>query len=88
MKYFWLSCGEDGDYRFSICDEDDVLTSLQERINDGDMEDPSEKFYSAEEVAQLPWGGDPNYWRKAILIKGEIIVPKAKEVVKRVELAP
>ena len=30
---------------------------------------------------------DPNYWgRRVLLIKGEIVVPKAKEVVTKVEV--
>ena len=70
-----IHCDEDGDKRFEIIPEEKFLKDM----NDGSYGD-NPKFASPDEKI------DMDYFCGYILIRGEIIQPKAVDVVKRYEL--
>ena len=77
MSYFLIRCSEDGDIYVSQY----AAGQMESNLNDPDSGYKIEEF-----VDKLP-DCDPNYWKgKMILIKGEIVVPKVKEVATRVTL--
>lgn len=69
MAYFLIRTSEDG-IRIEVVKPADLAKELR----DGE--------YDVEEFcAVLPKASDPQYWgAKCVLIKGEIVVPKAVEV--------
>ena len=77
MSYFIVSCSEDGDVYVS-----EHTTEQLEKMLNG----PEPDYRIGDFVDKIPdhnvayWGG------RSIIIKGEIIVPKAKEVVTKVTL--
>jgi hypothetical protein len=72
-----ISCSEDGDHRVEVIEEAVLLTRLNEKYYG---ENP--RFLHEANVRQ-PSGGtlDLNYAHGYILIRGEVIQPKAKTVV-------
>ena len=77
MSYFIVSCSEDGDTSVSEYTAEQLEAKLNGPEPDykvGDFNDKMSDF-------------NANSWsRKMILIKGEIIMPKVKEVVTKVTL--
>jgi hypothetical protein len=77
MKYFLIHVSEDGDIYLS----EYTAEQLEKMLNGPDPEYRIEDFLDKVPDRNLAyWGG------RAILIKGEIVVPKAKEVVTKVTL--
>lgn len=70
-KYFVISNG-DGDTYISMISKEELLIRLNEN-------------YWGEDVVffdEMPSQRDTNYWgEKVLIIKGEVAVPKAKEVI-------
>ena len=81
MKYFVISCSEDGHAFVDVYDRDRLLTDL--KLKDQTW-GPDVSFIPA---AGLDGNADPAYWENNILIiKGEIVVPKPIDVVKEYEI--
>jgi hypothetical protein len=80
-KYYWIECSEDGDVRVSSYTKDE----LERVLGDPETNDPDGRRTSGLALA-VP-GSDPMYWNgKSIIIKGEIVVPKPRDVVQKWEL--
>lgn len=81
MKLILISCSEDGDHHIEILSEEEFL----QRLNRKDYGDDP-KFLP--ELNMLKAGGslDLNYAHGYILIRGEVIQPKAKTVVQEFTL--
>lgn len=83
MPYFMLTTDADGDVYFAQVTSEEVLNELHEESEDG---------YFAPGQSGTPFlSAVPNIalssWRPSrLLIKGEIVVPKPKEVVTRYTL--
>ena len=78
MSYYAIHNTEDGLYISKVTD----INKLLEAIADGDY--GPLQFYT-----DIPYESDPNYWEDRpglILIKGEIVVPKAVETVTKYEI--
>jgi hypothetical protein len=70
MSYFLIECSEDGDVSITQHDRESLVKS----ISNGE-------YKNATFINSVP-GVDPQYWGGQVLvIKGEIVVPKPKEVV-------
>lgn len=82
MNLVLISCSEDGDHRVEVLEEAVFLKRLNEKYYG---EDP--RFLTEANVVQ-PDGRplDLNYAHGYILIRGEVIQPKAKTVVQEFSL--
>ena len=77
MSYFIISCSEDGDVRVSEYTREQVEAMLNS---------PEPGYLVRDFVDKVPHR-DISYWGgMAIIIKGEIVIPKVKEVVTKVTL--
>lgn len=77
MSYFLIYCSEDGDTRVY----EYTAEQVEALLNGPEAEHQVGDFFD-----KVP-DRDTAYWsRKVLLIKGEIVVPKVKEVVTRVTL--
>lgn len=78
MKYFVISISEDGDIRITEHSKKEL-----ERQMSGE-----DGYPAADDIREEIGEADPNYWgsKGTLIIKGEIVQPKAVEVVKRMEL--
>lgn len=77
MKYYVIK-NSDGDTYVEEIDKQELLNRL----------DPEDPYYGTLEFLKtIPKNGDTNYWGdKLLIIKGEIVVPKAIEVATKYEL--
>lgn len=77
-KFFKIEVNEDGEIRIrGYVHHEHLLKELDERLEDGDGEELNFK-------PSLDSGdSDPQYWRdeRILIIRGDIVVPKAKNVV-------
>lgn len=82
VTYFIISADGDGDIRITSETRDGLLKRLNPDEH-GDIE-----LMAADVLAALPDTIDVQYWDGpfALIIKGEIVTPKAKEVVTRFEI--
>jgi hypothetical protein len=77
MTYFLIGTSEDGETSVT----EYTAEQLEAKLNGPDPDYQIEKF-----VDKIP-SNDTNYWDgRMILIRGEIVVPKVKEVVTKVIL--
>lgn len=83
MAYFVISCNEDGEIRVHSFSEKELLKELNAEPGDGfcSLDEIKTTFNDKDDY-------DPNYWgnRACLIIKGEIVVPKAEQVVTKVKI--
>ncbi len=80
-KYYEISCDDDGDVHVQAYTKEELERELERAAKAEKDGEPARKFSST-----VP-GADPAYWDgKRILIKGEIVVPRPREVVEVWEL--
>ncbi len=78
--YFVISGSEDGDIGIEVRSRTEFAATLK----DPDYGDEAERCLSAEELVE---NKDPMYWGgRYLIIKGKVVVPKAKEKVTEWEI--
>lgn len=79
MNYFTIEISEDGDVYFYMYTKEEFLDEINERLGDGE----EIEFATAKEVRLMSGDLMGSYRGKIIAIAGEVIIPKAKNVVKK-----
>ena len=73
--YFFIYCSEDGDVSVVKYDRDDLLKDIRN------------EYYGPIDFHTDLIERNPQYWNnKALIIKGEIVIPKPIEIVKDYEI--
>ena len=76
-KYFKIYINEDGDIRINEYSKVELLELINECVEDGDDIEYKKTIND----------NDPMYWgRSCLIIKGEIIIPEVKEVIKEYDI--
>jgi len=78
-EYFLVMCDEDGEVTFKRYDKEELESDLDEEYY-GPLD-----FYVPDDSFGVEWQ-DPQYWKKAIVIKGTIVVPEKVEVARKYKL--
>lgn len=72
--YFLIHCNEDGEISVDGYGEEDLLKALAD-----------EDYGPLTFFDKMP-NDSPEYWKKSLIIEGDIVVPKAIKVVKAYEI--